>query len=234
MRLSIAVIMVASLSQAYAATEYEYPELLVTPRASERLEMETRKEAAAKWTRMVPLQVSALSTFAAGVLQFGNVNLSRDSGEYSPWVGLGVGGGWLAVTAALSAMYQPYASGVAEVKAIQGNGKREQLARERMAEEAIDAAAALGRRLMWLSVATNFVASAYMLSKAETSSMAQVADGVAMALALTPLLFQSRWQDVAAEQRDYKKKIYGPIASGGFLPTADGKVVPGMTLSFMF
>jgi hypothetical protein len=231
---SIFVGSVAFVPKAVAA-DYDYPELLVTPRASERIDLEARKETESKWSRHVPVQVSAGTTFIAGIVQFGNVDDTNTTKKNSPWVGLAVGGGWLAATAILSAYYNPYASMNADVRALPSKTPREQLVRERMSEEAIEGAAAIGRRITWLSVLTNFGAATFMMASANASSAAKVTDGIAMAASLTPLLFPYRWQTVASEQSDYKKKIYAPVASFSVLPEAStGKAAPGLVLSLQF
>ncbi|HUP58575.1 MAG TPA: hypothetical protein VM598_14045 [Bdellovibrionota bacterium] len=220
---------------AFAADTFEYPELLVAPRASERLEMEARAESESRWSRFAPIQVSALATLLTGITQSGGVDLRNDPSKRSPIAGYAVGGGWLAATLILSATYRPYESGSAEVKGLPKGSPREQLVRERMAEEAIERAASLGKRLKWVSAATNLGANLYMVSNSEGGTFAKTSGAVAMALSLTPLIFPSRWELIACEQREYKKKIYAPIASlGTLVEPVTLKPAPGLSLSFSF
>lgn len=217
------------------AAEYQYPELLVTPRASERLGIEAKKEHENRFTTWLPLQVSAVSTMAAGLLQLGSKDPTKDSTGWSPMAGIAVGGGWIATTALLSAYYRPYQKGLASTQAYSGSGTKDQLTRERLAEEAIDAPAFLSRRLMWLSLLTNAGASAYMVANVKSQTAAQIADFIAIGASLTPLLFPIRYQSIANDQASYKKKIYGPVSSGFFISDRNsGKVSPGVVLAFMF
>jgi hypothetical protein len=230
------ILAVVSLTvPARAADTFEYPELMVAPRASERREMEARTEAESRWSRLAPLQVSALATLAAGIAQSGGVDARNDPGKRSPIAGIAVGGGWLAATLILSATYRPYESGSAEIKALPKGSPREQLVRERMAEESLERAASLGKRLKWISAATNLGAGIYMMSNAQDGTFAKTADAVAMALSLTPLIFPMRWELVACEQNEYKKKIYAPIAAAGALvEPLTGRPAPGLAISFSF
>jgi hypothetical protein len=215
--------------------EYEYPELLVTPRASERLDMEAKTEADSRWTRHLPVQASALATLAAGIIQTGGKDPAKDTQGYSPLAGIVVGGVWLGTTLALSALHHPYTTSAEAIKGQPKATKRDQLARERYAEESLEQAARLGRRLTLLSVISNLGANAYMMLNAQSGSLAFVADGVAGVLSLAPLLFSYRWQTVECEQQEYKKKIYGPVASGTvFMDRTTQKPIPGVALSLAF
>ena len=89
--------------------------------------------------------------------------------------------------------------------------QREQLARERVAEEAIENAARIAKRLRWLSVLSNLATAGYLAGNAQDGSLAKTVDVVALGLAFTPVIFPSRWIQVARAQEDYKKKIFGPI-----------------------
>jgi len=221
---------------AYASgADYEYPELMVTPRASDRISQEAKQEAATKWTRHIPIQASALMTLVAGAIQFSAKDPGKDAEGRSPLFGIGAGGAWLVTSFLLSAYYNPYDSAQKSLAGMPARTQREQLTRERYAEEAIESAACLGRRLMWLSFMTNAGASAWMLSKATSGSMGMFVDIAAIAMAVTPVFFQYRWQSVAAEQRSYKKRIYGPVAAPLFLQDpASGKVGTGVSLTLAF
>lgn len=218
------------------AVAFDYPELQVTPRASKRLEMEAKNEASRRWINHLPIQASSLLTLIAGV-QVGSDKVSdpakQDGADYAKLAGIGVGTGWLALTTYLAMNYTPYNSGWSEVSQLQAKGTREDLTRERLAEEALDRPAKLGSRLMWLSVGTNLATSAFMLSYAgEKAKYWAAASAVA---SLTPLLFQYHWNEVSCQHDEYKKKIYGPVTGLGLLPTGDrGLLAPGLFTSLQF
>ena len=116
--------------------------------------------------------------------------------------------------------------------------KRDQLTRERLAEETLNAPAALGTRLMWFSAITNFGACTYMLSQVETGSSSFLINMSGMVLAFAPVLFRTAWQSVAEDQDSYKKRIYGPVAFNSMSPAVlnpiNGKIDPGVQLAFTF
>lgn len=226
-----------SIKPALAAqsSDFDYPELLVTPRASERLATEAAKEPSSRWTSELPIQVSALTTLGAGIAQLANPDPGKDPNGVSGYAGVAVGGAWLVTTFALEALYQPYASAEREVAALPARTPREQLVRERDAEESIHSAARLAWRLKWLSVLTNLGSNIYMATQSKSSSFSQVADGVAAGFALTPLIFCSHWETVAAEQESYKKRIYAPIASATvFREPVTGNMAPGAVMMMSF
>lgn len=221
--------------------EYEYPELLVTPRASERLSLEAQREEQTRWLNYLPMQTSAAVTLIAAIAQSGSPDLGKDPGNKAPIAGIAVSAGWITTTLLLSALYQPYQSATHDLVASSGKSSstREQLTRERLSEEAIDSAARLSRRLAWISLATELGASAYMISKARSGTFSLVADAVAMAVAFAPFVFPSRAQYVADDQRDYKKRIYAPVAGMSLIPriSSDGRpleLVPTLQLSMGF
>ncbi len=209
---------------------WEYPELVVTPRASDRLEREAELEKKHGLSRHWAFQVSAATTLASGLMQFAQPNRSADPDRQAAWAGVGVGGAWLLATWLLGSQYTPYQSGVAELSTLPAKSTRDQLARERAAEEAIHSAARMGTRLKWLSFLSNGAASIYMVSKARDESAARVTAMLSVAASLTPLIFSHHWNEVSSQQTDYKKRIFGPIA--GLSAAPSGELVPVVGLQW--
>lgn len=227
--------------QAFAAPEPEltYPELLVTPRASERLEMEAKRESANPWTRFIPLQISAMTTFTAGLIHQGDpatVLVGGFKNTNAQTAGLIAGGGWLVTTLALSAFYRPYTAAQDESSGLPRKTPREQLTRERLAEESLESMGQLMCRLNWLSFATHAGVAGLMAAKADRDLDRIVLPGMVLAAAFTPIVFTSRMQRVSREQRTYKKRIYGPVASltPGMLSFAPGRIAPGLAFTLSF
>jgi len=217
------------------AAEFEYPELNVTPRASDRIDQEAAREAGRRWSRHAPILFSGLMTLSAGILQNGNVDLSKDQFKDSPSRGMIVGGVWVGLMSYLATSYHPYESAAKELSTMPRKTVREQLARERYAEARIASAASLAKKLRYLSIFSNAAVSGYMLSKVEKYTLAQGMDILALSSAFAPLLFRNYWEEVAEEQADYKKRIYAPVASTGFLlePLTNAPS-PAFFLSFFF
>jgi hypothetical protein len=224
---------VFTLANSANAQTYSYPELNVVPRASARLLMESKWERRHRNGVHLAVQISAASTLIAGAMA--DVDTNDDEDELSSKMALGFGAGWLALTVAMSRTHLPYTKGLRDIKKIKGRTKRDQLTKERLAEEHINNAASLGKRIKWLSFSTNFISNVYLASKSTSESTGQIIATVGALLAFTPFLFNYHWEGVAAEQQKYKKKIYAPIAYTGalFNPIAK-KVTPGLIVSLKF
>lgn len=224
---------------------YEYPELQVTPRASERLKIEAIKEKKSPMAVHRAIQISALTTLTAGLLQIGQTNSDEDpdvekDNEKSPYLGITIGGSWLAGTFLLKQYINPYRSAYRSIVVTPNRKKRrmtkrELLVQERMSEEAINKAASLGTKLIWFSTITNFATNAYMLSRAKDGSHAKITDALGMLFAWAPIVFPHTWQNVSREQRKYKKKIYAPIAYSTILfDKYSQKAAPGVVFALTF
>ena len=217
-----------------AQTTLSYPELEVTPRATERLKILVKSEKENHFFSQTPMQLSAASTFATGLLQFGNINESKDRTKKSPYVGIAVGGAWLGINYFIGQKSHIYENTLSEVNNISGKSERDQLFRERIAEEGINRAASMTVRLKWMSVATNFAANAYMLGKVENQSAAQYMGVFSLITTFAPVLFVSEWETVAADQKAYKKKVYGPIFTTSLFDVGNGSLTPGFLLTSSF
>ena len=218
----------APFALAADSSDLEYPELLVVPRASARLEMEAKRENARAWSQHIPIQVSALTTLAAGLICYKNPDGSKDPDGKAGLGGMLVGATWIGATLAMSAWYRPYETSMKEVGVSKSSERspngatRDLLTRERLSEEALEAPARLGQRLMWISAFSNAAISGYMVSKATGSSLGQVASLLSAVAAFTPVIFTYQWQRVAADHQQYKKRIYGPVAAVAPIFTQDG------------
>ncbi len=210
--------------------EWDYPELAVSPRASERLEREARGETTSGRSRHWAIQISSSATLLSGILSLAQPDRGRDPDLKGAWTGVGVGGAWLAATWLISTQYTPYASGMAETSVMPNKSMRDQLARERAAEQAIDGAARMGSRMRWLSVISNGLASAYVTANAREGSVAQVVAIGSLVASLTPIVFPHHWNDVAQQQQDYKKRIFGPVA--GITRVSSGELVPVLAMQW--
>ena len=221
---------------AHAAEGFSYPELQVAPRASERLAIEARRETDRRWFNHIPVQISALATLAASATLFSSSSNRKEGSDLaSARVGALVGSAWIATTLLLSNSYTPYSSQLGEIQSLPSKDTREQLVKERMAEEALERAAAVGKRLSLISAVTEGAASIYMLSNSRGSSAGVALGGIALITAFAPIVFPYSWQTVAYEQQDYKRKIYAPLASLGFSPEpSTERLVPTLTLSARF
>lgn len=216
-------------------TKLSYPELEVTPRASDRLEMEAKNEARNHWLTHLPIQLSALATFYAGTAANYADGLStsqQDNYNLTKKMAVGVGVGWLVLTTTMSALYKPYFNGYKDVVKMPATNSREDLTRERIAEEALYAPDSVAVKLKWFSFATNLGVNLALLANEKSSSDFVIATGALASFA--PLLFDYRWTQIANQHREYKKKIYGPIAFASPIQVSDRKFEPGLGLLWLF
>jgi hypothetical protein len=216
-------------------TKLSYPELEVTPRASDRVEMEAKNEAKTKWLTHLPIQFSALMTLIAASNAKPKDNLSttvQDQFDNTKRIAVGVGAGWLILTTALSAGYRPYFNGYKEISKMPASNPREELTRERIAEESLYAPEDLAIKLKWFSVFSNATVNIAMMAQADSTSEMMLT--IAAISSIAPLLFDYRWTQIADQHRTYKKKIYGPLSSAVLLPVTDHQYSPGVGLLWTF
>lgn len=225
---------------ALAETAITYPELQVTPRASERIGMEAKNEKSSRLSQHLPVQISSLMTLVAGLYSQSNKpdedKVAPDDAKWARNTAIGIGAAWLIGTYYMSDNYTPYTKAQIAIQALPSKTPQETLTRERIAEENIGAAAKVGDRIMWASAFTNFAASAYLASK--SGKEASVLAGISGLLAFSPLVFRYNWQTVNQYHQEYKKKIYGPIAMPGLFEShsthAQNEYVPGINWLFSF
>jgi len=225
---------VTSHSTIAAETNLSYPELDVTPRATERLNMLAEKEQSPSMLAFFPMQISALSTLTTGILRSSNLKDEYLKQDVGPNPGIIVGALWLGVNFYLGQKYKAYTPVLEEVNKVQGKTPRDQLIKERLAEEGINKAASLATKLKWLSVGTNLAANVVVISQVKNKTAAKNFGGLAVITSFAPLLFTSDWENVAVDQQTYKKKVYGPIFTTSLFETSAGKFSPGLLLSATF
>jgi hypothetical protein len=211
-----------------------YPELQVSPRATERIELEVRREEASIKRSMLPIQLSAATTLLAGLLApdpKDKIKAASEDVDYSRQAAIGVGVSWLALSYYLGESYRPYARARSEYQGLPKTTQQQELSRERIAEEHIEAAGSLGKKLMWGSVITNALAAGFVGSHTEGDG--KLYTTIAGLAAFAPLLFKDHWQRIDGYHQEYKKKIYAPIAMPMLAPGPQGTIA-GLQLNWTF
>ncbi len=213
--------------------KFHYPELMVVPQASHRIKLEAKEEKKNKLYHHIPIQVSALTTFIGGLLQFSNVDDTKDDSKDSAKLGVFIGGGWLLTTFLLSQFYKPYQTAFKSLNEMKSKTEKDKLTRERMAEESLKKAAKLGTRLKYLSFFSNLPTAIYMLAEAKKDTISIPVNAAAVVASIAPLIFTYSWNQIYKEQMNYKKKIYAPLVSNTILYHSGlKKYLPGITLSW--
>lgn len=226
-------LLVENTGLTYAKGSSDYPELLIAPRASERIKMEMKKDRNSKLTFQLPITISSTMLLTAGIVQ--TMYKDGENTNYSAEAGIGVGLFWLATNLYVSYKYQGYTRAYRDIKAMPRKSMREKLIRERVAEERINELGKMARRMVWFSSLTSFAAAMYMQKRAESDSVGEYVDFAAAAISLLPLILSNKWIDVAKKQKEYKKKIYGPIIGASwFKDPNSNKMVPGMAMTYTF
>jgi len=235
MKLKVLTLIPCLLSFPLLAAEMNYPELMVSPKASERIAIEAANEKKTGLAFNLPLQISSSLTLITGALMLGDVDKVKDPDGYSPYSGIVVGGGWLLINSYLAYVHRPYTTAQTELSSLPNKSPHEQLIMERLAEEALNKAGSLANKLNWFAAFTNFGTSVFMITKAEKKSSAQFFGGLSAVAAFIPLVFEPEWTRIRNEQNNYKKRIYGPLSiMPTVLPSPEGKIAQGLLLNYQF
>lgn len=204
---------------------YQYPELLVVPKASQRLTSLAHQESKSAYSTHVVLQAPAFFTLLAGASA---MSMKEAKSKEAAAIASGIGLGWLLGTVGLSAMYSPYRTGQKEIAPLGDKTQEQSLAKERRAEEALYFPAYLMRRVQYISAFTNFAGAIAITSLPEENEKVKALGGVAAVMAFLPLVFDHPWIINYDQQQEYKKKIYGPVAQLTLLPEESRKrITPG-------
>ena len=224
-------------SSSVFAQNLEYPELNVTPRASDRIKMEAKTESDHS-TQFWAIQAASLMTIVSSSMAGSEISdKAKDDGkEMVATVGMAAGAVLLGATYWMGSHYNPYAKAHAKLKAMPRKSKRDQLTLERMAEEEIKSLKSLGQKMRWISSIGNFALSAAAADIADDESDAKIVAALSGAVAIGSFFFQTHWERVEEEQDKYKKRIFGPVA---FNPTVlfdsnSQKYITGMSLTTTF
>lgn len=193
----------------------EYPEILVTPRASERLELEAKDEGFRSWYMHLPLQLAAgMTYYTAVVAKTANDDaVEKDKSDtvvQASRFATYVGAGWILGSLYLAAAYRPYRSALRDIKNVPKGTKREILVRERLAEESLHDAADLSSRIGWLATGTMFPLC--LLLAATGKGDTPLFGALATITSLAPVVLRTHWEEVSERHLYYKKRIYGPVA----------------------
>lgn len=206
----------SALSAQAAQDTFEYPELAVTPRASDRLNLEIQREAEGRSVSYLPLQISGGMTVLTGLMTLPYGYRDTSTGGAAPQAlaaagtAIAIGSITIASTFLLKNS-RPYATGAEEVKRVNGSSVRDQLTRERFAEEALASASANGWKITIASTVLNMGASGFCMLMNQSGTMGQFTAIAGMVGSLLPLVLKFRWMDVYSDHLDYKKRIYGPV-----------------------
>lgn len=211
----------------------DYPELMVVPRATERLAIEAQNEremgALMHWT----FEISGLATLGVGLMNRGKyrqaepTDQEKKDQDNASLMAIGVGTSWLGI-AAYYTLRKPYQSSMSSIRNTRNTDKKSDLLRERLAEESLQRPAEELRMLTHLSVITNLTASLYLMSQSSGDNRYYAL--MAGFAALTPYLFESRYMENYNKHQEYKRKIYAPLV--GY--TVDEKLRPMLFANWSF
>lgn len=226
-----------------AAPSFDYPELMVTPRASEALLRHGRDEKADRWRQYLQIQIPAAINLFTGIRVM-NEKYSPEQLRDSPslpgrlkdtgMAATAISGGWLGLTLAMGIWYEPYTSGLRDIRRYPGNSPREQLVRERIAEEHLANASRLASRLSHLSVISQTFTSVLLMANSENREH-KIQAAVGGVFALSPYVFRMSWIQNYRNHQNYKKRIFGPLTSLEMMPIlSEGRLGQAVQLSWQF
>ena len=214
--LPLALLFSSHARGAEVPSAFEYPELSVVPKASERVAMEANRERDQRWRVHAPILFPATMTILSGASLLVNGTKTDSNGDSSsfkaaPYAAIGVGLAWWAITLGVVQRLEFYQDAANDVAKVQPKTQKDQLLRERLSEEAIHRASTLASELRWLSVFSNLGVNAYVLASSQPKAASNFFAAGAILSSLTPLIFTHRWNRTESIHEDYKKRIYGPL-----------------------
>jgi len=209
-----------------------YPELNVTPLASDRLRTEANLSEG-QFYPYFPGILASSATLVAGFLAMGTddpngTQEEKDEDKSIALLGTGIGFLWLGLHVYYANYYTPYSDGLEEIKNLPNKRTRDKLTRERRAESHLRRAKRHGKYMRWLSSITLLGANIAIASSVQndpngsSDERAEAISYAAAAGSLLTLLFPYHWEKIWWEQRDYKKKIYAPVST--FAPIKGGGI----------
>ncbi len=222
--------------------QLEYPELNVNPLASRRIEIEMLDEKKSNGEKFYPFYASGTYTLLSGLyLQSkgvpGDISKEKqDNIKMAQMVSMSVGTFWVGLSYYLGNMYHPYEMAWKNISSLPSKNTAESLTRERLAEEQLMNARNLGRKLKWLSIASNMIASGMVAGSGDVA-YASTIGAIGVVASLAPLVFTTEWERIGDQHLDYKKKIYGPLASLNSQVTVfpvNNNLVSGILISASF
>jgi hypothetical protein len=224
------------------AQKLDYPELNVTPRASTRVNMETKWEGENTMGNTWPLIVAGAGTIAAAAGVGDVIDDESDPNGYSQTTGYLVGAATLGIGLYGAMSYRPYAAMKAKLKRVGGKGTRGQLTKERIAEEELKRLSRIGNLTRWTLALINVGTVSYISgnlsddpTKKDDRDTADFMTNIATLTALLPIFFSTRWEHVYDEQMKYKKRIYAPVS---FVPLMNepftGQFASGVGINYRF
>lgn len=218
------------------ADAFEYPELQVVPRATERLQMESARESDWSSSHLWPFYFSGLFTYYtamthAGATESGasaaKITESANATKISQLLGLATVG-----TAMYFTFSKPAGAGVEKLKYVKASGKRGILQKERMAEESLEDTANKIRKFNWISSFLNLGANAMVFSYAQDNTVRLYAV-MGSIFAFFPVMFESPYVSAYEKQIEYKRKIYAPLPSAYINPDPNNAGA-GVSLTWSF
>lgn len=226
-------LLVTALPRVSFAADMDYPELQVVPRASERLKMEAEKESGFKLVSW-PILVPAAGLLGVAALNANGWDVGKDPNRMGTNIPLITGLAWTGISLFLAASWSPYRGAWNNVKDASASGKREQLARERLAEEGLSAAARSSFVISLAATITLGASSALGMMMANSTANSLISATVGL-LSFAPLIIGMYPTHVYNQHLEYKKKIYGPISSFTLMPEPiTSRLAPGVSIALGF
>lgn len=211
----------------------DYPELNVAPRASERLNALATWEQENFWTSQWTMMGSAVMTLFAAQQHSGkyrNANLTnqeKKDSDLAGKTGLTVGLAWIGLSSFM--MYRhPAQQAASAANRMPSKDRRQELTKERYAEESLERMSALQDRLEILSIVSNVAASSYLLSEMHDDN--KIYGFAALLGATLPVLFESEYIRQYTKHRESKRKIYSPLV----MMSVDQNLKPVLALNWSF
>jgi hypothetical protein len=225
------------------AMDLDYPELQVVPSAEDRLQDAVKHEKDSgfimrNWQLLTPATALILSGSTLkgdyDVSYIGDINQRADEEdeiEMTANLQILAGLAWWGLTYYVDR--SSYGTELSRIQKMPKNSKRSRLVRARYAEEALLHKYKTMKKMKWFLLGTTIALS--QMSTNDAGEKAKAFAGLAAMSAFVPVFFKHQHETNYLNYERYKNRIYGPVASLGFVPTGDRKsLAPAVSLRLDF
>ena len=225
------------------AMDLDYPELQVVPSAEDRLQDAVKSEKDSSFImRNWQLLTPATTLILSGSTLKGDYDVSyigdpversekEDEIEMGANLQILAGLAWWGITYYIDK--SSYGSELNRIQKMPKNSKRNRLVRARYAEEALLHKYKTMKKMKWFLLGTTIALS--QMESSNGGEKAKAMGAIAAMSAFIPVFFKHQHETNYLNYERYKNRIYGPVASLGFVPTGDRKsLAPALSLRLDF
>ena len=194
-------------AELYSAQNVQYPELLVVPKASKRLQLEMQNNKKSLFDGYSMYIGSTTATLISGIYSFAEMPKDNSNSKIVASLTTAVGGLFTGLGCYLALLRNPYQDAYSSINKLPSKSTNNKLIRERLAEENIDRIASFNMRLRILTGIAQIAMGGAIAATVQNNYAA----GITVVAGLFNMIFPHPSENVSSLQKSYKKKIYASI-----------------------